>query len=256
MTADGLYRALSARLGDRQLPLYVFESLDSTNTECARRLKQGERRALVLAVTQTAGRGRQGRRFFSPPGAGLYLSLLQPLPGGMSGAAGLTEYAAVCVARVVKQLTGLECGIKWVNDVFCGGRKVCGILCEILPGPGGGLGLIVGIGVNISDSAVPPELRQIVGSLEQPPELAVPLAAELVEALLKFDPDDRSFMQEYRARSILTGRRVGYLVNGQPREGIAEDIDDEGRLIVRLDCGGCDALLSGEVSLQKIEGLR
>ena len=237
----------------REVPVCALESADSTNTECARRLLSDGGTFVVTARTQTAGRGRQGRSFFSPPGAGLYMSLAMPEPE--HGTDGLTEYAAVCVCRAVRKLFGTGCGIKWVNDVYFGGKKVCGILCERVP-MRGGTGVIVGIGVNLMQSAVPPELRNIAGSLGLDESAAEPLRDKLTELLLAFDAKSRDFMDEYRALDILKGRRVSYERNGLRREGFAEFIDELGRLAVRLPDGRLSFLDSGEVRLEEIEGIR
>lgn len=237
----------------RDVPVYALESIDSTNTECARRLLSEGGTFVVTARTQTAGRGRQGRSFFSPPGAGLYMSLAGPEPPG--GADGLTEYAAVCVCRAVRELFGISCGIKWVNDVYLRGKKVCGILCERVP-MRGGTGVIIGVGVNLMPSAVPPDLQYIADSLGLDESAAEPLREKITALLLCFDACDRSFMDEYRALDILKGRRVSYEKNGVRREGCAELIDEQGRLAVRLPDGRLDRLDSGEVRLEGIEGIK
>lgn len=238
----------------RDVPVYAYESIDSTNTECARRLLSEGGMFVVTACTQTAGRGRQGHSFFSPPGAGLYMSLAMPEPA--HGADGLTEYAAVCVCRAVRELFGISCGIKWVNDVYYRGKKVCGILCERVPMRGGGVGVIIGVGVNLMSSAEPPDLRYIAGSLGLGEPAAEPLRKKITSLLLCFDARDREFMDEYRALDILRGRRVSYEKNGRRREGCVAFIDECGRLAVRLPDGGLDLLDSGEVRLEEIEGIR
>ena len=192
---------LRAALADSTLPVYCYDSIDSTNTECKRRIAAGERRFLVLGDTQTAGRGRRGHSFFSPPGAGLYLSLTLTPPSGPGSAVGITTRAAVCTAAAIEKLCGISCGIKWVNDLYREGKKVCGILTEAVGGS-----VVVGIGVNLAASAVPAELREIVGWLDCP-ELREPLAAEIVNGLLAYVPGDTGHMPEYRRRCLVLGRR-------------------------------------------------
>ena len=226
---------------DAALPVYRFETLDSTSTECRRRYAAGETRCLVLAEAQTAGRGRSGKRFYSPAGAGLYMSLMFPVAAGAEGL--ITPYAAVCAARAVEKLTGLSCGIKWVNDLFFEERKVCGILAERLGGC-----VILGVGINLTRAAVPEELRDIMGCLGWAGERE-PLAAEIVDGLLAWPVEDTAYMEEYRRRSVVLGRRVRFRWNGAETDGIAVGIAGDGALEVDTGAGRV-VLRSGEVSLK------
>lgn len=222
------------------------ETVDSTISECFRLLRSGQaRRCLVLADAQTAGRGRLGRSFFSPPGAGLYLSLGFTPPGGVADAVGITTYAAVATAERIEALTGLRCGVKWVNDLYLAGRKVCGILTEA-EGPF----VAVGVGVNLTASAVPEELRDIVGWLDRA-DIRVPLAAGLTEALLAYRPGDASHMAEYRRRSTVLGKIVRFAERGMERSGRATAIRDDGALVVQTATGQ-RVLQSGEVSVRGV----
>lgn len=230
--------------GPEALYLSLPETVDSSNSECLRLLRSGAaRRCLVLAETQTAGRGRQGKRFYSPPGAGLYLSLGYAPAGGPADAVGVTTYAAVATAERIEALSGLHCGIKWVNDLYLDGKKVCGILAEA-EGPY----LVLGVGVNLTASAVPEELRDIMGWLDRP-DLRAPLAAGLTEALLRYRPGDVSHMAEYRRRSTVLGQPVRFTLDGRARTGRAMSIRDDGALVVQTATGE-RVLRSGEVSVR------
>lgn len=227
------------------LPVYAFDTIDSTNAECRRRLAAGEERCLVLAGAQSAGRGRRGRSFFSPAGAGLYMSLAFHPEGGPAAAVGVTTFAAVCVAEAVEDLTGLRCGIKWVNDLYLDGKKVCGILAEAVNSA-----VVVGIGVNLRPAAVPEELKSIVGCLDRE-GVRDALAGEIARRLICYRSGDVGHMAEYRRRSVVLGRRVRF---GE-RAGLAAAIEDDGALAV--DTGEGRVLLrAGEISLEGIEGLR
>ncbi|MBQ7144726.1 MAG: biotin--[Oscillospiraceae bacterium] len=216
------------------------ETVGSTNDECLQLLRSGAKRAMVLADAQSAGRGRCGRSFYSPPGAGLYLSVGCVDWGG---AEGLTSFAAVAAAERIEALTGLKCQIKWVNDLYLDGRKVCGILTEAVGGC-----VIVGIGINLTASAVPEELRDVMGWLGRG-GVRAPLAAELTAALLDFRPGDTTHMAEYRRRSLVLGKDVKFLLNGVERDGRATDVRDDGALVV-LSRGERVVLQSGEVSIK------
>lgn len=231
--------------GESALPVYAFDTVDSTNTECRRRLSAGEARCLVLSDAQSAGRGRRGRSFFSPAGAGLYMSLAFRPEGGPAAAVGVTTFAAVCAAEAVEVLTGLRCGIKWVNDLYLDGKKVCGILTEAI-----GEAVVVGIGVNLTPAAVPEELQSIVGCLGRE-GIRDKLAGEIARRLLLYRSGDKGHMAEYRRRSVVLGRRVRF---GE-RAGLAAAIGDDGALAVDTEDGRV-LLRAGEISLEEIEGLR
>ena len=235
------------------LPVYVYQSIDSTSNECKRRLSQGEERCLVLAVEQTGGRGRRGKAFFSPGGAGLYMSLAMPMDMALSSAVGVTAYAAVCVASAIREVTGRRCGVKWVNDLYLDGKKVCGILSEAVAGlEAGAVGsVVIGVGVNLHPSAVPPELEDIVGFLGCG-AVKNELCAAIAARLQRFDPADKSYMTEYRALSIVLGQEVRYCLDGVEKHGVAEAIGDDGALHVRTP-SGVDVLRGGEVSLTGIK---
>ena len=237
-----------AALGDDTLPVRAFDILDSSNAECRRARAAGEDRCLILADCQTAGRGRMGRSFASPAGAGLYMSLLfRPAPGA-AGAVGITTWAAVTAAEAVAELTGLQCGIKWVNDLFLNGKKVCGILTE-----GIGAHVIVGIGVNLTPAAMPEEAARIAGCLGRG-DIRDALAGRIAGGLLRYVPGDTSHMDAYRRRSIVTGRRVRFLREGKPLDGVAAAIEDDGAL--RVDTAqGPVSLRFGEISLDAVEGI-
>lgn len=225
------------------MTLYHFSELDSTNAECRRRLN-AEDRFFVVADVQTAGRGRHGKSFYSPLG-GLYMSYaFHPSEGAVS-AVGITTYAAVAVTDAIEEITEIRCGVKWINDLFLEGKKVCGILAEAVDE-----GVILGIGINLVPAAVPDELHSVVGWLGRP-DIRDPLAEAIARRLLDYRPGDISHMNAYRSRSIVLGKRVRYPWAGGEREGLAVEIDDSGALHVEGACGR-DVLRAGEISLSGI----
>ena len=156
---------------------------------------------------------------------------------------GLTCRAAVVTARAVETVTGCICGIKWVNDLYYQGRKVCGILAETVPD-----GVIIGVGINLAPCPVPPELAEVVGFLDCGDQREA-LAAEIAAGLLAADPDDRSFMEEYRRRSVVIGRELECFTGSRSFTARALGIDDEGGLVV-LSSHGRETLRFGEVKLK------
>ncbi len=249
------YERLDAALIGEGLsvPLSVLPLVDSTNTEARRRILSGHTEPFfLLAEEQSAGRGRMGRSFYSPAGTGIYLSLAFAPRSEGGDPLLLTTAAAVAVLRAIQRVTGTVCGIKWVNDLYVRDRKVCGILAESLY-----LGptrfVILGVGVNLCTEDFPEELRGIAGSLL--PEgrglrndLAAALCGEL--CALTTDSMPEGFLDAYRAHSLVLGRDVIYWENGERFEGVAESVDERGRLLVRHGDGTERLLGGGEITLR------
>ncbi len=219
---------------------------DSTNRAAKELARQGASQGTaVLADRQTAGRGRLGRDFFSPEG-GLYLSvILRPeLPREQWSL--LTPMAAVAVCRALKQTCGLSPGIKWVNDLYLAGKKLCGILCETA-----GAAAVVGIGLNLRQPQgdFPPGLNAIALPRAVDRDALAQAIVQQLLALCESLPDT-GFLEEYRAASLVLGRAVTvHPVEGAPYEARAQAIDGLGRLVVVRD-GMIQTLDSGEVSIR------
>ena len=247
---------IAALLGDLPLTLRIYDVIDSTNNEAKRyAVDGGAAPAVFLAEGQTAGRGRMGRSFYSPDGVGIYLSLLFPLQGALADGLCLTSAAAVAVWRAIWQVTGIETGIKWVNDLYLGDRKVCGILAESFPVGEVRYG-VLGVGVNLHTEEFPPELSGIAGALLPTSSgLRNALAAAMIRELIALvsSPEGAEWLSVYRERSICLGREVTYTQNGEVFCGMAEEIDGQGRLWVRHATGERVCLGSGEISLRTIK---
>ncbi len=250
---------VSGKIGDLPIRVEVHKTLPSTNTYLKERAAAGEGEGLlVIAGEQTEGRGRRGREFVSPPGTGLYMSLLLRPRLDPGRAQLLTALAAVSAAEAGERLCGKEIKIKWVNDLFLNNRKVCGILTEaVVDLETGGMDYaVLGLGFNIA----PPEggwgpLSGVAGSLfSKKPEgmVRASLAGEFVR---EFYPMYRSFRKEsflkkYRQRQLVPGHMVEIITPGKtPERALAVGVDDEFRLIVRFEDGREQALNAGEVRL-------
>ena len=239
--------------------LLVYKTVDSTNRELKRLAHNGAAHGtVVIAEQQTAGRGRMGRSFYSPERSGIYMSvLLRPQIGAQQSLL-ITSGAAVSVARAIHTVAGIEAEIKWVNDLYVGGKKICGILTEAgMDFESGSFDyIVVGIGVNVAEpeQGFPEELRAIVGALQSgTPTLRRSLL--IAEILNNLEPiyaalPGNAFLEEYRQRSMVIGRDI-YILSGASREAArALDIDEEGRLLVR-GAGGEERILgSGEISIR------
>lgn len=246
---------ISALLERPGVRVTVLDCVDSTNSEAKRRAAAGVcGTELIAAVRQTAGRGRMGRSFYSPADTGLYMSLLLPCPEGFERAVYSTTAAAAAVVRAIERLTPLRPMIKWVNDIYLDGRKICGILTEAVTDSVTGAlsGVVVGVGVNLKTSCFPPELEHIASSLGEAAPDRCALAAAITDELLAITDalPDRSFLEFYRSRSLVIGRRITYTANGAAHGALAVGIDGQGGLIVRTDSGEKITLSSGEISLR------
>lgn len=236
-----------------QVDLHVFDRLDSTNTyakELARGGCCGD--ALVVAGAQSAGRGRMGRSFYSPDGTGVYFSILHPTEKALSEAVFVTAMTAVAVRRAILRLTGRSLGIKWVNDLYRDGKKVCGILAESVCDPQGRTCLIIGIGVNWYAGSFPKELSEIAGSVEAPPTVSrSALVAEIYREWKRLSVSENApWLSEYREHSTVLGKRIVWTENGQRFFGTAVDIDPRGALSVLTESGERVTLFSGEISVR------
>ena len=241
--------------------LDVRKTVESTNTTL-RGLVSGETHEgyVVVAENQTSGKGRMGKSFYSPAGHGTYFSLLLRPGVRAEDAALITTAAAVAAARAIEEITGVHVGIKWVNDLYVSGKKVCGILTEATFDMESGLidSAVLGIGINVTkpEDGYPEDIEKIAAPLTAGPPGGDGERCRLIAATLDNfwelyrDLSGHRFLDEYRARSIVTGRDIYVLANDTKLPARALEIDDECRLVVRYENGETAALNSGEVSLQ------
>ena len=252
---------LTARLGSCALirEILVFAETDSTNDLATQLGRQGTPGGLaIFAEHQTAGRGRFGRRWASASHRGLWFSLLLRPAFPQAEWARLTTWAAVSVAAAIEASIGAKAAIKWPNDVFLGGKKVAGILAESGSDVTGQPFAVVGIGVNVNHEPddFPAELRVTAGSLrETTGELLdrTALAAAILRALdtrLPFLSDDfPAIIAEAAARSFLLGRWIELRAGEISAEGFAEQLDENGHLLLRHADGTLGRFIAGEVTV-------
>lgn len=237
---------------------HITESLDSTNDEACRRARAGDGGDLVIiADGQTAGRGRRGRSFLSPAGSGIYMSVLLRPSLSADASTLLTPLAAVCAVRAIRDTTGVSVGIKWVNDVVYRERKLAGILTAGSVAADGRLDYaVVGIGINLTNAAFPDEIADIAGAVVPMTGVAVSREALIGRFLMHFHAlsarlPDTAFMDEYRAASVVIGKRVRVMTD-PPYEATAVAISDSGALTVVCDGGEYREIRAGEVSLRPV----
>lgn len=242
------------------LDIQAMSRVASTNTLLKAWAEDGcPEGTVAVAEEQTDGRGRRGRAFYSPPGTGLYMSVLLRPRENAEAALQITTAAAVAVAEAVEELSGRQAQIKWVNDVLLDGKKVCGILTEAsLDVESGGLNYaILGIGVNVLPprGGFPDELQEIAGAVFErfdQPDLRCRLAAAILDrfALRYRTLGSEDCFEEYRRRSLVLGRRVTVLSGGLAvAEGEVLSLERDYSLRLRYDDDTEAALSSGEVSV-------
>ena len=246
------------RTVERMWNVIRYEQVASTNEVCRQLAVRGADDTAVTARVQTAGKGRLGRSFQSPEG-GLYLSALWR-DCGSGELLRVTPMAAVAVCRAVERLCGAQCGIKWCNDVVLAGRKLCGILTESQLRPDGGAEwLVVGIGVNVAQTAFPADIADTATSLAlcgyevDRDTLALAILAEL-DGLRKALAHPDAWRAEYRARCVNVGKAVRVLRGDEVRQARALDIDGEFGLTVEYEDGSRETVRSGEVSVRGLYG--
>ena len=248
-------RSLLRRGMTMLLPEWEQGSTNTTARALFCELKQGP--VLVATTWQTGGRGTRGRSFFGSRDGGLYLSLAlkPPCAGELLGL--VTPAVAVAVACAVREECSVEVGIKWVNDIIAGGKKLCGILCETgFDSTGQPEVLTIGVGVNLKAQALSEELGAIATALDvfcdtvDVDRLCAGIVNRVFEQLGTLE--QKSFLDTYRSLSVLLGRRIRYEAGDTVFEGTATDIDDEACLVVTLDSGECRILNCGDVSVRLV----
>ncbi len=232
------------------IPVYAYDIIDSTSSEARRRLADGEITPfLVISDCQSSGRGRQGKSFSSPSGS-IYMSYALPAP--TENTVSVTTRASVALVRALRNASGADVKIKWVNDIWLGNKKVAGILTEAIPDRDGKTGsLIIGIGVNLDGAVIPRELSDIATALPKCDCTREELIAAISEEINSITAclSDNSYIEEYRENSLVINREISYTVNGACHSGFVKAINSDGSLSVIAD--GKEILLSsGEITVR------
>lgn len=248
---DAIRSSLSFDLKD--LPVFVYDEIDSTNNEAKRKvISENLGHALYVADHQTAGRGRSGRSFYSPSSTGVYFTYTFTPSEGISLATHVTTKAGVCVARAIDELYHVTPSIKWVNDIYVGSKKVCGILAEAVTGQVLNMGsIVVGIGINISTEDFPDDISNRAGAISKDSsvsrnELVARIISYLNEEIKKLT--DITYLDYFRTHSLLTGIDISYIEGDVTKTATVIGIDDEAGLIVRDSTGANIVLRNGEVN--------
>ncbi len=236
---------------NEKVNIVVKEITGSTNKDAKEIYSATRKETLVIAEEQTAGRGRLDRKFCSPKGKGLYMSLAFKPEKYFGNIQLITSFAAVAVARAIEKLTGVETGIKWVNDIWLDSKKVCGILSEIVFDKGAPDFVIVGVGINVYKTKFLPEISEIATSIEESTGKLISrnkLAAEFVNEFLGFK-DTTKCPDEYKTKSVLIRKNIKVFNGGDVFDAYVEEIDDMGNLVVNSK-NGIKKINAGEVSVR------
>jgi len=269
--------------------VFLYDTIGSTNTELLKKLneeiyscgksllcesgndsslasqltKEGLcfHKRLLAAAEQTAGRGRMGRKFYSPSKSGIYFSFAYVPNAGVKDPYLYTITSVVGVCRAIRKIFGIQCSIKWVNDIYIEQKKICGILTEGITNPKSGRleCAVVGIGINIlADENLPDELKDKAGGILDGKKASSASRTKLLAAcmyeILKSLDSNENIMEEYKSLSMLTGRsvRVSPTIGDESRAYTATvlGISDSAALIVQKEDGSKQELSTGEVSLK------
>ena len=243
---------------DQKLNITIFDELDSTNNYLKKLGSQGEKEnQLVIALSQTCGRGRMGRSFYSPNGTGIYFSLLLHPKFSAEKSLFLTVMAAVSVAETVMKYNINDVKIKWVNDIYIDGKKVCGILTEGAVNCNKMLDYaVVGIGINViaPENGFPEDIKDIAtaifpGNSEE--NIKEKIVADVINRFFSmYNGDDKDYIRRYKEYSYLTGKEINIIQGETARPATVIDITDNCHLLVKNEKGEIEEISSGDVSVR------
>ena len=244
--------------------LKILPSVHSTNQYLKEiDSEDAENGFVVIANEQTQGRGRRKRTFVSARDSGIYISLLLKLNGRRHDIRLLTVCAAVAVSKAIERVCKMNAEIKWVNDVYCNGKKICGILTEaIISGELQELSTVI-VGIGINTGKVPSEIREIATSIREETGICGIRNTLIAEVLNQFESVYTDYtsngkisdiMQYYESKLFIKGQQV--LVVGLEDEYVASvlGIDNTGALIVKNGTGDIQHIVTGEIKLMRGQG--
>ena len=241
-----------------KIKIEVLEKATSTNTLVKELASENEEGFVIVAGEQSAGRGRMGRSFFSPGDSGVYMSLLLKPEIKPEDAVQITTAAAVSVCKALEALGVSDSKVKWVNDIYLGNKKVCGILTESTFNSATGMldYAVLGVGINIyeSEEGFPDEIKDIAGVVfsEREGNLRNRFIAEFINVFFRYykDLSSKEHMRTYKEKSFVLGKEINIIQGENIRIGKAIDIDENCNLVVELADGRTEKLYSGEISVK------
>lgn len=245
-------------------PLTFYSEVNSTNLQMKLDAEAGAPEgALAVADMQTAGRGRRGRSWNSPPGTNVYFTILLRPDYDVERVSMVTLVMALAVAEGIKETCGLETGIKWPNDIVVGGRKVCGILTEMSAEREFVHHVVSGVGINVGLQEFAPEIAATATTLQAECGRRVPRAALTANIMKAFEDDYEAFLtthdmgplkEAYNEKLVNCGRQVRILDPKGEYTALAHGINERGELVVEREDGTMENVYAGEVSVRGIYG--
>ncbi len=256
LTKEGILNYLK---NEENFNITVLSETESTNSLLKELAKQGAREGtVIIADSQTGGRGRYDRKFHSPKGCGIYMSILLKPTLPATDSVLITAAAATAVSEAVLKVSGKTTQIKWVNDLLLDNKKICGILTEgsLNTETGGFNWAVLGIGINVYEpqEGYHSEIKSIAGAVTDKKEesLRNRLAAEIINCFYKYykNLESREFLKDYRLKSCVLGKKITVIKNNSSPEALALEIDNNCRLLVEYENGEKEYLSSGEISIK------
>lgn len=242
----------------------IYKIVDSTNTVAKDAAENNaDEWSVVIAEEQSSGKGRMNRQFYSPCGTGLYMSIILRPKFSAEKAVFITSAAAVAVAYAIEHISLQKAEIKWVNDVYCGGKKVCGILTQGSVNAETGMfdHAIVGIGINLFEpkGGFPKDIENIAGAVFEHNDSAVDvrnrIVADILDRFYEYykNIEQKTFLADYKKRSFILGKKINVIKPQTTLAAEAVEIDNNCGLKVKYCDGTVETLFSGEVSTRLAE---
>jgi BirA family transcriptional regulator, biotin operon repressor / biotin---[acetyl-CoA-carboxylase] ligase len=239
--------------------IFFYETVGSTNTVAAGLFEKTSEGAVVLADGQEKGRGRLGRTWISPAGVNIHMSVILRPKTKIRDATLITIMAAVACVTALRKATGLDVSIKWPNDLTVSGKKLGGILTDLKTEKGTIIAAIVGIGINVNSDTdtFPGEVNKIATSVKKETGNLYAREAIVVAVLDEIDRwytilqgvDNNMLLSEWKRLTSTLGKKVAVTLGEETLNGIAKDIDDEGRLLLQLPSGEIKRISSGDLTV-------
>ena len=242
----------------KNFDIQIFDSLSSTNDFAKDIINSSNfiHGTTIIANSQTSGRGRFARTFFSPANTGIYFSTILKKSLPIKDVSLITLISAVAVCKAIKKLTNLNPKIKWINDVYLNDKKICGILVENICDFNNlqSKAIVSGVGINISTKDFPEDIQNNAGSIMFNDLSRNKLIAEILNNLfdLSQDIDSKKIIEEYKSLSLVLNKEITYTKDNKTYTATAIDINDAGNLIVKDNNNNISALECEEISINTI----
>lgn len=244
------------------IDIYTHKKISSTNEEAKKiALNKTKHATVIIADEQTDGKGRMGRTFYSPPNTGIYMSIILRENLSTFNSVLITTSSCVAICDAIYKVTGMDCQIKWINDIYMNNKKVGGILTETSMNSENKIMnyLIIGIGINFNKPKYnfPIDIQEIAGSIykNNTKVSRERLCSEIINNILSITSRINSydFISEYKRRSLIFNREILYTSYGIKYKGKVIDINKDGSLLVKNKDGSIKVLNSSEITIRRLD---